>query len=199
MKEKTKFRPDLYKWLNKLETNTWRHFRTKVKSNKDGRLQFQIHKKLKMTALSGIRPTQTYSCVVVSQTVPQPYGLCETHAGIVQMLNRAIHNIQWIINEETSYVINWKRRIQRIALSTYQTTWASISFLFSVEVSKDSRTASASISLTVVEGNPPLVWMGSGAPSIKVSETQRVVLNGFYNTSIQPAKVEWSCIRQQGW
>ena len=83
--------------------------------------------------------------------------------------------------------------------STYQTTWASISFLFSVDVSKGSRTASASISLTVVEGNPPLVWMGSGASSIKVSETQKVVLNGFYNTSVQPAKVEWSCKREQGW
>ena len=84
-------------------------------------------------------------------------------------------------------------------VSSYQTTWASISFLFSVDVSKGSRTASASISLTVVEGNPPLVWMGSGAPSIKVSETQKVVLNGFYNTSVQPAKVEWSCKREQGW
>lgn len=106
MKEKTKFRPDLYKWLEKLETNTWRHFRTKIKSNKDGRLQFHIHKKLKKSVLSGIRPTQTYSCVVVSQTVPHRYGLYETHAGIVQTLNSAIHTIQWIINEETSYVIH---------------------------------------------------------------------------------------------
>ena len=64
----------------------------------------------------------------------------------------------------------------------------------SVDVSKGSRTASTSISFYVVEGNPPEVSVGEAY--IKAHE--RVTLKGFYKTSVQPTKVEWSCVQEQG-
>ena len=68
--------------------------------------------------------------------------------------------------------------------------------LSSVEVSKGIRKASKSILLTVVEGNPPDVWVGEAKKRIVAGD--RVTLEGFFQTTVQPAKVEWSCVRQQG-
>lgn len=63
-------------------------------------------------------------------------------------------------------------------------------------VSKGSRSASASITLTVVEGNPPAVWVDIA--QIKVKASDRVILDGYYNSSVEPAKVEWTCPQAQG-
>ena len=68
-------------------------------------------------------------------------------------------------------------------------------FLVSVNVSKGSRSASKSITLSVVEGNPPAVWAGQ---SKKVKASERVELEGYYITSIEPTKVEWSSSTEQG-
>ena len=62
-------------------------------------------------------------------------------------------------------------------------------------VRKGSRTASASITLTVVEGNPPAVWVDLAQMKVKASE--RVKLDGYYNSSAKP-EVEWSCPPAQG-
>ena len=66
-----------------------------------------------------------------------------------------------------------------------------ICFPFSADVSKGSRSASTSISLTVVEGRPPAVWLDLA--SITTVANERVTLKGFYKTSLQPSKVEWKC------
>lgn len=66
----------------------------------------------------------------------------------------------------------------------------------SVEVTKGTRKASTSILLTVVEGNPPDVWVGEAKKKIVAGD--RVTLEGYFNTTVQPAKVEWSCVREQG-
>lgn len=63
-------------------------------------------------------------------------------------------------------------------------------------VSKGSRSASASITLTVVEGNPPAVWVDLAQMKVKANE--RVKLDGYYNSSAKPDKVEWSCPPAQG-
>lgn len=66
-----------------------------------------------------------------------------------------------------------------------------------MDVSKGSRSASTSIYLTVVEGNPPDVWVGQAY--IKISVNERPVLEGFYETNnLQPTSVEWSCVQEQG-
>ena len=70
------------------------------------------------------------------------------------------------------------------------------SFLVSVEVSKGSRKAATFIMLTVVEGNPPKVWMGEA--NKKVLAFERVSLEGFYKTSVRPVKVEWTCLAEAG-
>lgn len=64
-----------------------------------------------------------------------------------------------------------------------------------MDVSKGSRTASTSITLTVVEGNPPAVWVGQ---SMKVKASDSVTLEGYYITSTEPTKVEWSSSPGQG-
>jgi len=70
-------------------------------------------------------------------------------------------------------------------------------YQISVDVSKGSRSASTSIYLTVVEGNPPDVWVGQAY--IKISVNERPVLEGFYETNnLQPTSVEWSCVQEQG-
>lgn len=66
----------------------------------------------------------------------------------------------------------------------------------SVEVTKGIRKASTSILLTVVEGNPPDVWVGEAKK--KIVADGRVTLEGYFQTTVQPAKVEWSCMREQG-
>ncbi|KAK2568306.1 Polycystin-1 [Acropora cervicornis] len=67
---------------------------------------------------------------------------------------------------------------------------------FSVEVSKSLRRAATFIMLTVVEGNPPKVWMGEA--NKKVLAHERVSLEGFYKTSVRPVKVEWTCLAEAG-
>lgn len=64
-----------------------------------------------------------------------------------------------------------------------------------MDVSKGSRSASTSITLTVVDGNPPAVWVGQ---SMKVKSSDSVTLEGFYTTSIQPTNAEWSSSAAQG-
>ena len=64
-----------------------------------------------------------------------------------------------------------------------------------MDVSKGSRSASASITLTVVDGNPPAVWVGQ---SMKVKSGDSVTLEGFYTTSIHPTTVQWSSSPAQG-
>lgn len=65
-----------------------------------------------------------------------------------------------------------------------------------MDVSKGSRSASASIIFTVVEGAPPEVWVDRAFLKVKASD--RVQLVGFYKTSNQPNKVEWACSQEQG-
>ena len=69
-------------------------------------------------------------------------------------------------------------------------------FFVSVEVSKGLRIAATFIMLTVVEGNPPKVWMGEA--NKKVLAHERVSLEGFYKTSERPVKVEWTCLAEAG-
>ena len=64
-----------------------------------------------------------------------------------------------------------------------------------MNVSKGSRSASTSITLAVVEGNPPTVWVGQ---DIKVKASDSVALEGFYQTSEEPTNVEWSSSPEQG-
>ena len=64
-----------------------------------------------------------------------------------------------------------------------------------MDVSKGSRAASTSITLAVVEGNPPSVWVGQ---DIKVKASDSVTLEGFYQTSEVPTNVEWSSSPEQG-
>ena len=59
-----------------------------------------------------------------------------------------------------------------------------------------SRRAATFIMLTVVEGNPPKVWMGEA--NKKVLAHERVSLEGFYKTSERPVKVEWTCLAEAG-
>ncbi|XP_068706586.1 uncharacterized protein [Montipora foliosa] len=66
----------------------------------------------------------------------------------------------------------------------------------SVEVSKGSRNASTFILLTVVEGNPPEVWMAEAKK--KVLAHDRVTLEGFYSTTSQPDTLEWTCVQEIG-
>ena len=65
-----------------------------------------------------------------------------------------------------------------------------------MEVTKGSRKASTSILLTVVEGHPPDVWVGEATKKIVAGD--RVTLEGYFQTTVSPAKVEWSCVREQG-
>ena len=64
-----------------------------------------------------------------------------------------------------------------------------------MDVSKGSRSASTSIVLTVVDGNPPNVWVGQ---DMKVKASDSVTLEGFYQTSEVPTNVEWSSSQEQG-
>ena len=64
-----------------------------------------------------------------------------------------------------------------------------------MDISKGSRSASTSIVLTVVEGNPPTVWVGQ---DMKVKATDSVTLEGFYQTSEEPTNVEWTSSQEQG-
>lgn len=64
-----------------------------------------------------------------------------------------------------------------------------------MDVSKGSRSASTSITLTVVEGDPPAVWVGQ---DMKVKASDSVTLEGFYRTSEVPTNVEWSSSQEQG-
>lgn len=64
-----------------------------------------------------------------------------------------------------------------------------------MDVSKGSRSASTSITLTVVEGNPPTVWVGQ---DMKVKASDSVTLEGFYQASEVPTNVEWSSSQEQG-
>ncbi len=64
-----------------------------------------------------------------------------------------------------------------------------------MDVSKDSRSASSSITLTVVEGNPPAVWVGQ---SMKVKASDSVTLEGYYTTSTEPTNVVWTSSQVQG-
>lgn len=50
--------------------------------------------------------------------------------------------------------------------------------------------------LTVVAGNPPDVWVGETKKTILAHE--RVALEGFYRASVQPVRVQWSCLRESG-
>ncbi|XP_078368615.1 uncharacterized protein LOC144652478 isoform X3 [Oculina patagonica] len=68
-------------------------------------------------------------------------------------------------------------------------------YVISVDVSKDSRSASSSITLTVVEGNPPAVWVGQ---SMKVKASDSVTLEGYYTTSTEPTNVVWTSSQVQG-
>ena len=65
-----------------------------------------------------------------------------------------------------------------------------------MEISKGSRSASASVIFTVVEGAPPQVWVDQAF--LKVKANDRVQLVGFYKTSSQPVKVEWTSSQEQG-
>ena len=49
---------------------------------------------------------------------------------------------------------------------------------------------------TVVEGAPPDVWVDLAFLKVKASE--RVQLLGFYKTSVEPVKVEWTSSQEQG-
>ena len=64
-----------------------------------------------------------------------------------------------------------------------------------MDIGKGSRSASTSIALTVVEGNPPTVWVGQ---DLKVKASDSVTLEGFYQTSEVPTNVEWSSLQEQG-
>lgn len=64
-----------------------------------------------------------------------------------------------------------------------------------MDVGKGSRSASTSITLTVVEGDPPAVWVGQ---DVKVKASDSVTLEGFYRTSEVPTNVEWSSSQEQG-
>lgn len=64
-----------------------------------------------------------------------------------------------------------------------------------MDVSKGSRSASTSIALSVVEGNPPTVWVGQ---DMKVKASDSVTLEGFYQTSDVPTNVGWSSSQEQG-
>lgn len=68
--------------------------------------------------------------------------------------------------------------------------------MFSVDVTKGFRSAAASIKLTVVEGNPPAVWVN--VAHIKMNSNDRLKLQGYYKTNTEPAKVEWSSSQEQG-
>ena len=48
----------------------------------------------------------------------------------------------------------------------------------------------------MVEGAPPEVWVDLAF--LKVRESDRVQLIGFYKTSVQPVKVEWTSSLEQG-
>lgn len=52
------------------------------------------------------------------------------------------------------------------------------------------------MTFSVVEGNPPKVWVDLA--SIKVKASDRVELVGYYNTSVQPTRVEWTSAQEQG-
>lgn len=67
---------------------------------------------------------------------------------------------------------------------------------FRSDVSKGSRTGSSSITLTVIDGNPPAVSVLR--PNIKVTASEKVRLQGMYNSSIEPIKVEWICAQHEG-
>ena len=65
-----------------------------------------------------------------------------------------------------------------------------------MDVGKGSRSASASVIFNVVEGAPPDVWVDLAF--FKVKATDRVQLLGFYKTSVQPVKVEWTSSQEEG-
>jgi len=70
------------------------------------------------------------------------------------------------------------------------------SYKITADVSKGSRSASASVVLTVIEGAPPDVWLD--VAFLKVKASDRVQLLGFYKTSVEPVKVEWTSSQEQG-
>lgn len=49
---------------------------------------------------------------------------------------------------------------------------------------------------TVVDGNPPAVWVDLA--SVKIKASDRFELVGYYKTSIQPVKAEWTSSQEQG-
>lgn len=65
-----------------------------------------------------------------------------------------------------------------------------------MDVTKGSRSAAASIELTVVEGEPPAVWVD--VANIKMNSNDRLTLQGYYKTNTEPTKVEWRCSEEQG-
>ncbi|PFX24468.1 hypothetical protein AWC38_SpisGene10933 [Stylophora pistillata] len=74
--------------------------------------------------------------------------------------------------------------------------FAGKTYVISVDVTKGSRSAAASIELTVVEGEPPAVWVD--VANIKMNPNDRLTLQGYYKTNTEPTKVEWSCSEEQG-
>lgn len=74
--------------------------------------------------------------------------------------------------------------------------FAGKTYIISVDVTKGFRSAAASIKLTVVEGNPPAVWVN--VAHIKMNSNDRLKLQGYYKTNTEPAKVEWSSSQEQG-
>lgn len=65
-----------------------------------------------------------------------------------------------------------------------------------MEVRKGARSATAFVTVTVVEGNPPAVWVD--VASLKIKTSERLTLEGYYKTRLQPTKVAWSCSQEQG-
>ena len=65
-----------------------------------------------------------------------------------------------------------------------------------MDISKGSRSASASVIFTVIEGAPPEVWVNLAF--LKVKKSERVQLAGFYKASNKPVKVEWASSQEQG-
>ena len=65
-----------------------------------------------------------------------------------------------------------------------------------MDVSKGARSAFATVTFIVVEGNPPDVWVDLA--SMKVKAVDRIELVGYYKSSVEPANVEWTSSQEQG-
>ena len=105
--------------------------------------------------------------------------------------------------EDSGYEINFRtfslaiKRARSVCVSILSSVRnCRFCFPFSADVTKGSRSASTSISLTVVEGRPPAVWVDLA--EITTVANERVTLEGFYKTSLQPSKVEWKCVEESG-